>query len=222
MISIFKNEDFRGLQFPIHKVDQSKDLLKELPDLKYIQEFVTADRPDRDKLIRYIVLMYSKDTPLSKKFTDLAIRKKEAATLSGFDMVKDSIPVPLKPLDDPDEEDDRPEPVSLLQSIYNLSDETIGQMVIGFLRHQDDLTFTMLASNEQTFYEYQQALMSEITDFRNDMDKMKALDVKTKLMDESDKIAARIQKYRKDLYVEDKIIDLARKRNSSPESVAVN
>ncbi len=218
---IFKNEDFRGLPFHIHKVDSSKSLLKQIPDLAQIAEFVTVEHPDKDKIIRYIILMYSKESPLVKKFTDLVARKKNAAEMAGFDLVKDDTPIPLEPLLDEEEEDDRPEPTSLLYKLYNFADPEIGSMVIGFLRFQNDLAFSMLASNEQTFFEYQQAILSSIEFFKDDKDKMTALNLKTKLMDESDAIAVRIDKYRKQIYIEDKAIDFVKKRSSSPESIAV-
>jgi len=195
---IFKAEDFAGLPFPIHKADPNKSLFKQIPELRQIREFTDCANPDVDKIVKYIILMYAKNSPLVKKFTDLGIRKSTAADMAGFEA-----------------------DAAILPTLYEFIDIEISNMVIGFLRFQNDLVFAMLASNEQTFYEYQQTLMSQMLMIRNDKDKITALAVKSKLMDDSDIIAARIDKYYKQLYIDDKAIDYVKKRSSSPESIAI-
>lgn len=195
---IFKSEDFRGLSFAIDKADPTKSLIDQIPDLKQVPEFCVFIE-NLDKIIKYIILMYDKNSPLVRKFTDLATRKMNAATMAGFDLKVDD---------------------DVLQSIYDFIDPRISEMVIGFLRFQNNLLFSMLVSNEQTFFEYQQSLLSAVMMLRNDKDKLTALAVKSKLMDDSDVIAERIEKYYKQIYMDDKAIDFVKKKSSSPESVA--
>lgn len=216
---IFKAEDFRGLSFAIQNTDPTLKLFDQIPDLIQIKEFEAAkSNPNCDKFIRYIILMYDKNSPLAKKFTDLQKRKENAATMAGFDLIKDNI-APAPTVDDDGEIHEIP---SLLQTLFDFLDSATSDMVIGFLRYQNDLLFSMLVSNEQTFYEYQKALLSEVMMIRNDKDKITALAVKSKIMDDSDIIALRIEKYYKQLYVDDKAIAYVKKRASSPESNASN
>lgn len=219
---IFKDEDFRGLPFPIHKADPSKSLLAQIPDLLNIPEFAAAiSNPRADQIIKYIILMYSKHSPLAKKFTDLSIRKTQAAIMAGFDMEADNrSSEEIIEAETDDDEDTVLSIPSLLTQLFDFLDQQMSEMVVGFLRHQNDLLYSMLESNRQTFYEYQQTLLSPVLMIRNDKDRITALAVKSKLMEDSDTIALRIEKYEQQLYVDPKVIAHLKKRKSSPESIA--
>lgn len=221
---IFKDEDFRGLPFPIHKADPSQSILTQIPDLLNVPQFAAAvSNTHVDQIIKYIILMYSKQSPLAKKFTDLTIRKTQAAIMAGFDMVEDlKGSIDFIAGEGEDDEDIELVIPSLLTKLYDFLDEQMSEMIVGFLRFQNDLRYSMLESNRQTFYEYQQTLLSPVLMIRNDKDRITALAVKSKLMEDSDAIALRIEKYEQEVYVDPKAIDHVRKRRSSPESIAAD
>lgn len=188
--------DYKALSFDISK-HKTGTLPTSCPDMSVLKSWWKTDRKDKDKVIRYIVLMYDKNSPLTKRFSNLENRKREAASLAGFN----------------------PEDPSL-KAYKEFQDQEFADMVVEFLIHQNNYTWTMLVSNEQTFYEFQKTLLQESSMIRNDKDKISAIASKSKLMEESDKIVERINSYYRQIFTEDKVIETARRVASSPEEIA--
>jgi hypothetical protein len=193
---MFTDSDFKNLTFGIHKA-KSGTLPSSIPDMKVLNTWWTSTRKDKDSVIRYIVLLYDKNSPLVKRFSNLDTRKREASVIAGFN----------------------PEDPSL-KAYKDFQDQEFADMVVEFLIYQNNYIWTMLVSNEQTFYEFQKTLLQESSMIRNDKDKINAIASKSKLMEESDKIVERINAYYKQIFVEDKIIDSAKRVASSPEEMA--
>jgi hypothetical protein len=68
-------------------------------------------------------------------------------------------------------------------------------------------------------WQYQQELLTPIRDFKNDKDKLQALEIKTKLMQECDSIIKRIDAYEEKIFGDntDKKKEIL---NLTPESIA--
>ena len=206
---IFNKEDYVGLSFDIFKAKEHDDILSVLPELKDIKSFTEVDfevltsagiaiikSKDKTRLIKYIVLMYDKESPFSQRFKDLAERKRQAAMTAGYTK------------NDP-----------MMQVFHDLSSNMICRMIVDFIIYQNDLVWSMLVSNEQTFFEYQYTLMSPTMMIRNDKDKIGATVLKSKLLQDCDDISKRIFGYRKQLFTDPKI-DTSVKFSFSPERVA--
>ena len=189
------NNDFKNLRFPIHK-NMDKPLEIRVPELfDAFPELKELNRTDRDAIILWVIFMYDKESPLIKKHRDLAARKKHASNLAGLTGDKE-----------------------YLDHIYSFKDGDVMNFAIRYLKYQNNLTLSMLASCEYTFYEYQQKLFELVEDSKSDKDKNDAVLKKTKIIADSDDIANRIENYYRKLYVEDSIIETV--RNFSPESQA--
>lgn len=202
IIANFSKEEFKNLSFPIHKTDNKKDLIEQIPELKEIKMFEVLPKVNRDAMIQYILLMYDKNSPLIRKYAELSTRKREAGFMAGFDQANDSHS-------------------RLLSDMSDFKDPLFCEAVVEFLQFQNNLILAMLVSNEQTFFEYQSVLLSATAMINNDKDKISATILKSKLMDDSDTIADRIGKYYKQLYIEDKVVEYVKKKSYSPESVAI-
>jgi hypothetical protein len=190
------DSDYKNLCFDIGEA-KAGTLPRSIPDMKVIESWWSCNRNDKDKLIRYIIYMYDKSSPLVKRYNNLDRRKQEAAHLAGYTQ------------DDPS-----------LKTYKDFQDQEFSDMVVDFLIYQNNYTWTMLVSNEQTFYEFQKTLLQESSMIRNDKDKINAIASKSKLMEESDKIVERINSYYKQVFVEDKLIETAKRVASSPEEMA--
>lgn len=196
---IFSQEDFKVLKYNIIHIRSNVLESKEGRGLSRIESFKNCTRSDKDKLIKYIILMYSKESPVVSKIKDIGAKMEESAFLAGYDLEKDAdllsslysfkINRTTKPKNWDDKEqgefepDDNPEDIMFIE------------MVSDYLKHQNYLTWSMIVSNEQTFYEYQMALLTEVSSFRGDKDKLSATQVKTKLMEDSDAIERRLKRY---------------------------
>jgi len=82
----YKPEDFEDLLFNVHKAPKKESLLKEFPELQKYPEFTAIlDKeiePHKDRIIKYIVFMYDRNTPLTE-IDDWNKRKIHAIRLAG-------------------------------------------------------------------------------------------------------------------------------------------
>ena len=175
IVDIFSESDFDSMFFNPYGIKGS--ILKKYPKIKMFKSFLKAD----DKLIRYVLYVYDLNTPLKEYYPDLKIRKEEAAKLSGYDLVKDK---------------------DFLYQIFFFTDLKTLEMVDEFLKKQNNRVWSMIVSNEQTFFEYQTKLLRPV-DGDKDKDILQALQIKSKIMDDLNTINDRLETYYLKLYGED-------------------
>lgn len=76
-----------------------------------------------------------------------------------------------------------------------------------------------MTANEEVLWQYQQELLTPIMNYKNDKDKLQALEIKTKLMQECDAIIKRIEAYEEKIFGDN--IDKKKEiLNLTPESIA--
>jgi len=175
LTDIFNKEDFNKMIFNPFSIKGS--IKKKYPKLKMFKTFDSAN----DSMIKYVLYMYDQNTPLKEQFPELKIRKEQAAVLSGFNLIKDN--------------------EKLHDVFFFLSDQLV-DMVDEFLRKQNNRIWSMIVSNEQTFFEYQTKLLSPVEGDR-DKDILQALQIKSKIMDDLNTINDRLDSYYMKLYGED-------------------
>lgn len=175
LTEIFNKEDFSKMIFNPFKVKGS--LKKKYPKMKMFSSFQSAD----DQMITYVLYMYDQNTPMKEQFPDLKIRKEQAAVLSGYNLVKDN---------------------EILHDMFFFQSSKVVEMVDEFLRKQNNRIWSMIVSNEQTFFEYQKKLLSPVEGDR-DKDILQALQIKSKIMDDLNTINDRLDSYYMKLYGED-------------------
>tara|TARA_R110002012_G_scaffold226193_1_gene398285 strand:+ start:929 stop:1525 length:597 start_codon:yes stop_codon:yes gene_type:complete len=175
LTEIFNAEDFKKMIFSPFKVKGS--LKKKYPKMKMFSSFQSAE----DQMIAYVLYMYDQNTPMKEQFPDLKIRKEQSAILSGYDLVKDN---------------------EKLHDIFFFQSSKLVDMVDEFLRKQNNRIWSMIVSNEQTFFEYQTKLLSPVEGDR-DKDILQALQIKSKIMDDLNTINDRLDSYYMKLYGED-------------------
>lgn len=197
---VHSKNDFNDLKYPVFSVEDH--LLDRIPELAPYAEIITQfdePCPDIDNLIRYTMVLYDKKSKLIKSFTNLELRKKEAAVLAGYDLEKDAVRI---------------------ATLFDFTDKYLQAIALYFLEEQNHMWFCNLVSSEQTFYEYQKALMAEAKLVDGDKDKMATLMLKSKIQDECDKIAERVEVYYTKVYGEGEEKAKAKTKDFSPESIA--
>jgi hypothetical protein len=168
---------------------REKDLHKH-PTTKHIFGSITASEVP---VIKYVALLYDVKSPMRLKIPDVDMRKEECAEMSELKDGK--------------------------EDIFNLSNDKILGYINSYLKFQSSKVWAVLTANEEVLWQYQQELLTPIKDFKNDKDKLQALDMKSKLMNECDSIIRRIESYEEKLFGDnhqekDKII------NYTPETIA--
>jgi hypothetical protein len=155
---------------------------------------VFGNPPSSDiPILIYVALIYDQKSPLRLKISNIQERKEEAAEMAG---------IKINTAD-----------------IFDLRDNNILVYINSYLRHQSSKVWSVLAANEEVLWQYQQELLTPIKDFKNDKDKLQALEIKTKLMQECDAIIKRIDAY------EDKLFGDTKEKKSeilnlTPEAIA--
>lgn len=140
----FVQRDFNGLMFPVME-GGGKDLLAFIPQLAKIESFAAFKHPilPRDKVIKYIVLAYDKESPIGKKFTADPIKKKLwAARYAGFD---------------PDEHGLFNEVVDQMLKCAN---KEVNTMIVEFVRLMGDPRWTTLIAGNEALYQKMEAMIS--------------------------------------------------------------
>lgn len=145
------------------------------------------------EVIKYVVLMYHKSSPFIKMFQDINTRKAECMAMAGL------------------EEEQK--------ELIDFSDINFIYMVSEFLKSQNSRLWSMIVSNEETFDEYQRNLMSEVFKTKDDKDKLNAILIKSKLMEDSDIISKRLDDYYRILFGDSGVAEFAAQK-ITPESIA--
>ena len=226
--STFYAEKFALLKYNVFSVPSDESILRSMPELQRFETFVqNENRPDINNIIRFIVAMYDKRSPFIKMFQDVDKRKLECAAFAGYNIEADKalldcmfsfsnpLPrlVPVEEFEGQEDDDDLEEEEDQINVTF------FSEMVIEFLKDQNSRVWSMIVSNEQSFYEYQKALMSEVTQFTTQKDKLGAISIKSKLMEDSDIISERLEKYYQQLFGTGELAEQAN-INYTPEGMA--
>lgn len=198
-MKLFSDSDFTSLTFPIHNV--SKDVLNKVPRLELIASFKEYKGKHKDRLIKYICYLYDPHSPLKEFFPDMVRRKEQAAILAGFDL-----------------EDNKTK--DIVEGMMSLKNKGVLRMIDEYLRFVNSRTWSMIVSNEETFYEYQRKLLRSV-EAERDKDLLQALQIKGKIMEDLDNINERLEKYYLKLYAgdEDLVKTITTRQSISPENL---
>jgi hypothetical protein len=199
----YKADDFKRMMFPVFTLEQNVDIrhhfkLKEHPIMgESVSEY---NETDINKVLRYIFYLYDKSSPMIHFFPDIKRRKRECASLAGFNIAKD---------------------VDRLNDLYEVREDRVADIICDFIMSQGSHKWSMIVTNEHTFHEYQRAMFRPILMVKDDKQRMDALLVKSKLREESDTISSKLEAYYSDLFhSETKVIEVAKKKAMTPEQVA--
>ena len=158
-----------------------------------------------DKMVRYVILMYDVSSPLRQHYPELGKRKEFAASIAGYDLMKDNV-------------------VSLFDfKIDEEPNEELLDMIIKYLKYQNNWVWSMIVSNEQAFYEYNRRVMMPV-EGNKDKDILQAINIKTQIMSSQDEIYQRLQKYYRDLSGGDDKLEeaITTRKRLRPEEIALN
>lgn len=156
------------------------------------------------KLCRYIFVLYDKNTPLWQTHPDIISRKKEAASLAGFDIINQT---------------------DTLDKVYKLDDIFLTKSVTSFIKYQYSYELAALIANEQVLFDIQESLMEHMDDFKDDKDKVSHYKTKIELAQKQDSLLEMNAKYRDLIWKEDdsayeKTMELEYGRAVFPEQIA--
>jgi len=137
LIDNFAESEFKDMMFDVSVVQPPKHVITAYPRLRKIKEFKTKfTRLSKDKVIRYIMLLYDKNTPFRIKFNDVLIRKIEAAKGAGWEIVDQGL----------FDED--------VEKLLRGENKQVNRMIVAFVRLHRNFKYSYLIALEETFYRF--------------------------------------------------------------------
>lgn len=156
------------------------DLESAYPELCKMPAWRDYGGNDKVMLQRYVMMMYSQDSPMIRRHPDLDERKRECMYLAGYHIT-----------------DDEGDASDLLDISRN---EMVLDFILAYLHRQSNHLFQMLVSTEEAFQEYQRMILMKVSTDGKDKDVLAATTIKTKLMEDCHHMASRIDDYYGKLY----------------------
>jgi len=137
LIENFAENEFKDMMFDVSVVQPPKHVITAYPRLRKIKEFKTKfTRLNKDKVVRYIMLLYDKNTPFRIKFNDVLIRKVEAAKGAGWEIVDQGL----------FHED--------VERLLRGENKQVNSMIVAFVRLHRNFKYSYLIALEETFYRF--------------------------------------------------------------------
>lgn len=187
--------NYDNLIFPVFEVQQNKDLLQEFPKLAKYPEFRDYTFKDRNKWIKYIVLVYDINSPYTERQEDWREKKEMAATEAGLLNTKGNFPEKVKKVLDGDFRNDED---------LDAKDQTepILDMIICFLtkivaRPEWTELCTLLEEYEEYMRRRQKAVVGKTDDAE-----MKAIEKKDQLRRSCQEIVNHIRDFEEKVFGE--------------------
>lgn len=168
---------FDTLKYPVHRLKPGEPIDQAFPDLYKIPAFkkLRASKKhaaDHNRLVKYIIFLYDKNTDLLDEFrTDLRARKDAAATEAGFERIKGG-----------------GWPVSL-QKVMDIQDDEVYFAILAYLKMQKYPLWTEIQVTEQELDEFNRIRFASITKKakKGETDTIKAANEKDKLKEACEK-----------------------------------
>lgn len=131
----FQKTDFDKIMFPILDMPDNVDPVKFFPKLQRWEQFynVGGDIRRKNKLFRYIVLMYDKESPFRYKVNNLLQRKVEVAKY-------------VKLVDNP-----KNVPEDVL-NVFTGKNDKFNSMVIAYVRMHRDVKYALVVGLDNLYY----------------------------------------------------------------------
>jgi hypothetical protein len=202
------SSEFNELTYNVYEAyqkDKKADLLHMFPKLRKIPSFAAYEEADRNYIIRYIILLYDKGTPLIRRYEKLDKRKVEAALIAGFETKKDG-----------SFKDDK------IKLILENKEDKVLEMITQYVASLGDRRYALIVANEHVFYKNLESLFKTASypdDHKKELD---ALVTQDKILEMNEKIDARLQANYRAMFGEDEdlIEKVTRKGLMTPEKIA--
>ena len=191
----YKKSEFSGLLFKVHEVEKHLDPLLAFPELKDYEEFVNGLQGVNygSQLFRYIVYTYDRKSPYVRDFDNIIQRKKETAKDAGFNHTAGKF-------------------TGKFLEIMDCTNFETNRMIVRYCRMQS-AKWSLLVSGQESFYNSIQELITSPSVSPSSVspldDSTKAAQGKMKLFEQSEKMLDKLEKLRRQIFVDDTNKNLA-------------
>ncbi len=162
-----KKTDFDKLQYNVHAIEESADILALFPDLKRFPEFIEPisiikdGQPltiNKNKILKYVFYCYDKNSPFIYE-KNLIRRKILCAQQAGFKVNE------LGKFND------------VIDNILKGNNDIVNRMIIRFVRNQRDLRYSLLTAGLENYYDNINKLTKDGMALKKMMDDLELLEL---------------------------------------------
>jgi hypothetical protein len=228
---MINDEDFGRLKLKIHRfegdiVEKYKSVISDhYPSVYNFLEHSTQST-EINKVLKYIVYMFDKNSPMMHYFNDVGRRMTECAKLAGFgrglDPVDNSELYSLEygkyrlvegyDVKNAGEEDEEEVP------IYSPWKYPMIDIVVDYCIEQNSKKWSMICQDEILFYQNMREILLPVTEFKDQKQKLDAVIVKSKIREENIKIDGQSDGMYGEVFgTNERVIEVARQRATTPE-----
>lgn len=139
---LFSSKDFEGLLYNVTLIPSTRKVMEKFPKLKSLPSFKHRFKKlDKEKVVRYIILMYDQGTPFRKRYNKINLRKIEVAKYVHFQHKVGGLFN------------------SEVNDMLMGENRDVNKMIVEYVRHQKNYKYTYLVGLEEGFY----AILQEVT-----------------------------------------------------------
>jgi len=139
----FSDKEFAGMMFNVLDVIGARKITSAFPKLGKVREFTRPlSKLNKNKVIKYIMFLYDKNSPFRVKFSDVLQRKVEAAKGAGWPLVEGGI-----------FEDE-------VERMLRGHNTFINEMIVAFIRLHRNFKYSYLIGLEESFYRMMLEIMA--------------------------------------------------------------
>jgi hypothetical protein len=152
--------------------EQYPRLLEMLPRDR--NEKLFSSDQEQERMISYVLALYDPKSPLAKDYPELNTRKTAAAEVAGYDLEQDK---------------------DVLETIFRCDSEYMVEFIVTYLRQiVQSRSWASITADEQTYWEFVQRMLLPINRTSKDKDDVSAVALKTKLGEDKENIADRLER----------------------------
>lgn len=181
----YTSEDFEGLMFNVFEASKKEEILDQFPKLKKLKEFnIKLVKPLLNKVIRFVVYCYDRNSPLILDYPNINKRKVESCKVAGFTY------------DDNNKFDK--EVIKMLKG----ENPKVNKMVVKYCLMQRPTTYALIVSGSNAYTE----ILNELENNKKikDLDPLDAAKKKADIFKKAGEMQASIDKSIDELLVYDK------------------
>lgn len=137
---IIDDQEFEGIFWDIHKIGNDVDLRKKY-GYEFKEVFPSLNRTERaetNRIVRYIIYMYDKESPVRHRIKKIEERKTYSAKKAGYSNKVDEVK---------------------RKRIIDSRDPLIVHAICEFIEYINDFQWAQLVTDEQLFWDYNKQLM---------------------------------------------------------------
>lgn len=189
-------------EFILDTLEEGEKILDKVPALARLSSWNFYKKPMRENHFKYIIWLYDKDSPLNNVRPSIPLGEKKLKAAEYSELKFDA--------------DGKPTPATL--RLFSLEEDSFRNLVLDYLKYQNNLSWSYLVSVEQNMWEAIQILLKPV----GEDDYHKALESKAKIRLQMPQLEKTLKDLEKKVYLSPENAEEVKKGATTIESIILN